>query len=97
MNTLKKVNDEAIGLQAISTHSTGVSSALAVPHADARAVLVQPLGLNVIVSFDGTVPSASYGHLLVANRKYVLSAALMRPARAIGDTGTVTVVQQSLA
>lgn len=76
----------------LSCPTTGSGVQLAALDADTKYVMIDVQDNNVIVTFDGSVPSGTNGHLLVKEQGLItLSALSAKAAKFLGVTGTAIV------
>ena len=82
-------NGNPENLEAITT---GAGEALAAFHIDTDYVVIDVQDNNVLVTFDGSPPTASNGHLLVKEQGLiVLSKNAAKGAKFLGSGGTAII------
>ena len=82
--------------QALAVDDTAGGVQFSALHANTRYVMIDVQIANVRVTFDGSAPTATNGHILVASKGLlVLSASAARKAKFIEDTATDAVVHMS--
>ena len=73
----------------LSCPTTGSGVSLAALDTNTKYVMIDVQDNNVIVTFDGTVPTATNGHLLLKEQGLItLSALSAKAAKFLGVTGT---------
>lgn len=75
----------------LAVSSTAVQLASASWSANTRAVILDIQGDNVMMTIDGSTPTATNGHDLVAGEKYTYHRELAKAAKFIRKTGDATV------
>ena len=90
MSTTPKNIGVAGSMSNLSVTASAVVDAPAI-HSSANAVFVDIQDNDVYVTFDGSTPSSSVGHLLKANRDYLFYAGMFKSAKFLGQGGTAVV------
>ena len=75
----------------LAVSSTAVALASASWNANTRAVMIDVQTDNVMVTFDGSTPTATNGHDLIAGEKYTFHREMARVAQFIRKTGDAVV------
>jgi|TARA_R110000803_G_scaffold25615_2_gene61179 hypothetical protein len=82
--------------EALAVDDTAGGVQFATLHEHTKYVMIDVQIANVRVTFDGSAPTATNGHILVASQGLlVLSASAARKAKFIEDTATDAVVHMS--
>jgi hypothetical protein len=79
----------------LSVATTGSGAAFAAFHADTDYVLIDIQDNNVYVTFDGTAPTASNGHLLVKEQGLIVISKNAAKAAKFLAIGSAAVIQST--
>jgi hypothetical protein len=75
----------------LAVSSSSVSFASASWSDNTRAVIIDVQAFNVMVTFDGSTPSATNGHDLIAGEKYTFHREMAKAAKFIRKTNDAVV------
>ena len=79
----------------LSCATTGSGVQLAALDADTKYVMIDVQDNNVIVTFDGTAPTASNGHLLLKEKGLITLSAISAKAAKFLGSGGISIVHAS--